>query len=120
MSKKDKNTTTEIVVLVNEYLLFDADGEHEYTIKIEDITDATRYSIFASYSSLWFENIKGSKMFSFTDNGNTIEFEKSLKSLDYSELEYIRLLTTIHNHADENDANKSKYRVIEVVKEFNL
>lgn len=101
---KEKNKT---------YLVFDHEGVHEYNIIVEKSSEGTRYSIFASNGSSWFDHIKGNLLFSMLDHGDGIKFDKKLKNIEYDVAFYLRFLLDLDLFLDTNEVNKKKHKVVE-------
>ncbi len=97
-----------------EYMVLDQDGQHEYTIVVEDTDKGEKFSLFTSNGSQWNDHAKGELQLAMTNDGNGCTFDRKLKKMDYSELLYVRLLVNFENQTDKNQLNREKYRIIEM------
>ncbi len=66
---------------------------HEFNLVTEDLSDRnTRYSLFASDNPIWTEHTRGTLYFSLIDDGNKLIFDKKLKTLDYGDMNALRII----------------------------
>jgi hypothetical protein len=79
------------------FITKDEDGNVEYVIIVTEKKKGTEYSIFASDSNIWSEHIRNEKFMTMFDDGNGIKFSQTLKHLNYSEAEYVKILLSINN-----------------------
>jgi len=102
------------------YMLVDHEGVHEYDI-VKEITDeGEKITLFRSNNDVWTDHAKGEKIMSLINNGNEINFDRDLKSLDYAELLELRLLLNFEQQTDDNHHNRKKFSVIENKTLFEL
>lgn len=97
-----------------EYMVVAKDGQHEYTIVVEDTDKGEKFSIFTSHGSQWNAHARGVLQLAMTNDGNGCTFDRKLKKMDYSELLYVRLLVNFENQTDKHALNREKYRVVEM------
>jgi hypothetical protein len=95
------------------YFVSNVDGEHEYTITIEDTDDGVLTTLYRSKSTVWSESIRGEFILSMLNTGDGVKLNKKFKKLDYSELFELRLLLNFENKCD-TDLNRDSYIVNEV------
>ena len=96
---------------IKEYIIMDAEGVHDYDIKVEKNEQGIRYSIYASYGEHWREEAKGKLQLSMIDDGNKIVFNTNIKSLEYDLYFCLRALVGIEHAIDE--PHVGKYKIIE-------
>lgn len=95
------------------YMVMNHEGEHEFNI-VKKITDkGEEITIYRSSSKVWLPNVRGEKIMSITNDGNSIKFENKIKELDYGDLVVLRLLINFEHQTDANSMNREKYRIIE-------
>jgi hypothetical protein len=92
----------------------DQEGQHEYTIVVEDTDKGEKFSLFTSNGSQWNDHAKGQLQLALTNDGNGCTFDRKMKKMDYSELLYVRLLVNFENQTDKHELNREKYKVIEM------
>lgn len=113
-------TITTIMIERKEFMVLDEEGQHEYTIIVDDDGEAKKYSLYTSSGIQWSEEYRNKLQLSIIDNGNGLILNRSIKKLDYSELLHLRLLIDFENNFDSNSQNKFKYRIIEIKSLFEL
>ena len=116
-TNKPKNVTKEnspLIYSTRKFMVLDTDGKHEYDIIVDETDKGSLFSIYLSNGSQWNEHAKGELSMTMLDTGNGVVFTPSLSELDYSQLNYVRLLTGLELELDSNPKNKEKYNLIEV------
>jgi hypothetical protein len=97
------------------YLILNNEGQHEYDLIVETLHtyrhEQTKYHLHASQNGIWTEHTKGKLFLTIHDTGNNLIFSKASKTVEYNEVEYIRILMTAINELKPS-ANKQKFRVI--------
>ncbi len=116
-----KNNKKEIKVEIKptiystkKFIVIDVDGEYEYDIIVDETDEGTLFSLYLSNGNQWNEHAKGMFCISMLDTGNGVKFNPELSEMDYSQLNYIRLLTNLEVELDNNPRTKDKYSVIEI------
>ena len=89
------------------------DGQHEYDIVDTHNNKGHRtLKLFYSQEEFWNANNRGKMVLKMVDTGNGVRFSKNGKSLNYGELNEMRLLMNFAKSTDENSAERNaKYEV---------
>lgn len=95
------------------YIILSKDGLHEYNIIVEKTKKGEKFSLYYSEGEQWLAGTRGQLALSMTNDGNGVKFDRKLKSLNYAELAYVRILVNFEHQTDDNHLNRQKYRVIE-------
>ena len=98
--------------MINKYLIFGDEDLHEYDIIEEVNDDYKELTLYLSKAEHWTMDSRGKKMLSLKDDGNNVTFDKELKCLTYSELEYVRILSSLNNKLDDGELNGYNLTVI--------
>jgi hypothetical protein len=93
------------------FYLLNKQGVHDYTVKITELEKGVEFSLYASEGEQWVSLARGIKLMSIVDTENGVELDKSYKELDYSEMEYLRILLNLNNSL--RGELKSTYTVCE-------
>ena len=94
------------------YMVLDQEDSHEYDIEVAEGDNGVLFSLFYSKGEQWTEHTKGTLALSMLNDGNGVKFNQTFKSLDYSELEHVRLLVSFE-HGTNESYSEYKHRVIE-------
>lgn len=89
-------------------------GLHEYTIVDKETHKGRKISLFHSDGEHWTSHTRGTMVMKMTVTGNGVKFSKNTKSMDYSELFFMRLLMNYERETDTNGYNKLKSQIYSV------
>jgi len=115
--KKIKITPKEITKVVyssRKFMVIAVDGQYEYDINVDETDKGTLFSLSLSSGEQWSEQAKGELSMTMLNTGDGVIFSPPLNNLDYSQLNYVRLLTGLDVELSTNPLNKEKYSLIEV------
>ena len=116
-TNKPKNVIKEnspLIYSTRKFMVLDSDGKHEYDIIVDETDKGSLFSIYLSNGSQWNEHAKGELSMTMLNTGDGVIFSPPLNNLDYSQLNYVRLLTGLDVELSTNPLNKEKYSLIEV------
>ncbi len=94
------------------YMVFNQKNEHEYNISVEENNNGILYKLYYSARG-WTEHTKNKLALSLFDDGNSVKFNKVIKSCDYGLFFEMRLLINFKFKSDPYDLSREMYRVIE-------
>ena len=101
------------------YLVFNVEGNHEYTITKKRTGKGEVTTLFRSLSSEWAEHTRGEKVLRMTDSGNGITFDREMLSLDYSEMAELQIMLRF-THKIDNDFADETWRIVETKHLFEI
>lgn len=55
------------------------EGHHDFDVEVKKSKDVTVYTMKYSKSDFWYEDIRGTEIFTMLDDGNGIQFENKIK-----------------------------------------
>jgi len=94
------------------YLVFNVEGNHEFTIITKSTQKGEVTTLFRSLSSEWAEHARGEKVLKMTDNGNGVTFNREMQDLDYSEFAELQILLRFNQKIDSASSDET-WRIIE-------
>lgn len=103
---KDKKTNKEV------FYVFNHDNVHEYTIIKETTKKGVKITLKRSKTDVWVESVRGTKILTLIDDGNTVTLNKKIHKMDFGELLELRLLLNFEKESDANKFNRLSHKFI--------